>query len=186
MRHFQPPISTRSILALALTAALVPAAALQAQTQPKAARPQQPRPAKPAPSRPATPPVQKPPDPAPAAKAVPHDLRLKTVYTAGDQRTESVSYVKGMRERFEFADMIVLQQHDLHRTVQISRAGNVYLVVPDDQAQAPAPDAAATAPAKAGTIAVTTTITDTGERKTAFGLQARHVKTVVDKQPMPG
>jgi hypothetical protein len=35
-------------------------------------------------------------------------------------------------------------------------------------------------------VTVTTTIMDTGERKTAFGLQARHVKTTIDKQPAPG
>ncbi len=33
---------------------------------------------------------------------------------------------------------------------------------------------------------IATTIVDTGERKTAFGQQARHVKMMMDKQPMAG
>jgi hypothetical protein len=37
-----------------------------------------------------------------------------------------------------------------------------------------------------GVIMVATTIVDTGERKSAFGQQARHVKVMIDKQPMPG
>ncbi len=32
---------------------------------------------------------------------------------------------------------------------------------------------------------IATTIVDTGERKDAFGQQARHVKTMVDRQPQP-
>jgi hypothetical protein len=35
-------------------------------------------------------------------------------------------------------------------------------------------------------VNVLTTIVDTGERKTAFGQQARRVKTMIDQQPMPG
>jgi hypothetical protein len=33
---------------------------------------------------------------------------------------------------------------------------------------------------------MTTTVTDTGERKPLFGMQARHVKTTIDKQGTPG
>jgi hypothetical protein len=35
-------------------------------------------------------------------------------------------------------------------------------------------------------VNVITTIVDTGERKAAFGQQARRVKTLIDRQPMPG
>jgi hypothetical protein len=38
----------------------------------------------------------------------------------------------------------------------------------------------------AGVVNVITTIVDTGERKSAFGQQARRVKTMIDRQPMPG
>ena len=40
-------------------------------------------------------------------------------------------------------------------------------------------------PKPPGVVNITTTITDTTERKTAFGRQARHVKTVMDIEPMP-
>jgi len=113
---------------------------------------------------------------------------MKTVYTAGPQKTESVTYQKGARERFEFGDTVVLKQHDLKRTVQIIRAANTYMLVPDGASPipvtAPAPN---TAPAKPGVITMATTITDTGERKMVFGnMQARHVKTTIDKQPSAG
>ena len=51
---------------------------------------------------------------------------MKTVYTAAAHKTESVTYRKGQRERFEFGDIIVLRQPDLKRTVQIMRAANTY------------------------------------------------------------
>ena len=51
----------------------------------------------------------------------------------------------------------------------------------------PAVPTPATTPLKpAGVVMVTTTVVDTGERKPAFGREARHVKTTMDKQPMPG
>jgi hypothetical protein len=162
----------------------------QSSTQPKplpqkpASKPAQPR--SPAPTKTA---------PAPAAPvaevkppATPPDVRFKSTYVTGDMKTEAVTYVKGERERFEFKDMVLLKQHDQKRTIQISKAANTYLVAPDGVPAAPivpgAPQDAASKPA--GVIGVTTTIVDTGERKTAFGQQARHVKTIIDKQPMAG
>ena len=111
---------------------------------------------------------------------------MKTVYTSGTQKTETVTAFKGPRERYEFADMIVLKQHDLKRTVQISRAANTYLLIADGAASTPPAVAPpATPQQKPGIVTVTTTITDTGERKPMFGLEARHVKTVIDRQATP-
>jgi hypothetical protein len=165
----------------AQTAAQRPGA--RGQTAPRPAAPRQPA----NPQRPAQP-AAKPAEPPPPPKPVVQDLRMKTVYTAGEQKTESVTYRKGERERFEFGDVILLKQHDLKRTVQIMRAANMYMVVPDGAAPAlPVPAAAPTAPPqKPGVVTMTTTIMDTGERKTMFGLQARHVKMTIDKQPTPG
>src|SRR5207248_9091301 len=39
---------------------------------------------------------------------------------------------------------------------------------------------------KGGVITETITLTDTGERKPMFGLEARHIKTVVVRQPGDG
>ena len=110
---------------------------------------------------------------------------MKTAYTTAGQKTESVTYKKGERERFEFGDVIVIKQYDLKRTLQIMTAANSYMVVPDGgMPGVPAPAAApGAAPQTPGVVLVTTTITDTGERKAMFGLQARHVKTVIDKAP---
>src|SRR5262249_48985492 len=60
-----------------------------------------------------------------------------------------------------------------------------YMVIPDGAAITPAAVPNAT-PQTPGIVMMTTTIVDTGERKTVFGLQARHVKTTMDKQPAPG
>ena len=113
---------------------------------------------------------------------------MKTVYTAAAQKTESVTYRKGPRERFEFGEVIVLKQSDLKRTVQIMRAANTYMLVPDGAPIGlPMPATAPGAPAPTpGVVAVSTTVIDTGERKTIFGLQARHARTTIDKQPSPG
>ena len=142
-----------------------------------------PQTAKPAPSP--APATAKPAEPAPPPKPVVQDVRMKTVYTAAGQKTESVTYRKGQRERFEFGDVIVLRQPDLKRTVQIMRAANTYMEVADGaQIGPPMPAAAPNAPPQTpGVLTVTTTIVDTGERKTVFGLQARHAKVTIDRQP---
>ncbi|HZI27151.1 MAG TPA: hypothetical protein VFD64_03285 [Gemmatimonadaceae bacterium] len=189
-------LSRASVLVLLVATATFWSLPLQAQTRP-AGQGQ-----KPAPQRPAAPtakppaPTAKPPAPSPAtvkpAEPAPpptpavQDLRMKTVYTAAAQKTESVTYRKGQRERFEFGDIIVLRQPDLKRTVQIMRAANTYMIVADGAQLAPPMPAATPAapPQTPGVVAMTTTITDTGERKAMFGQQARHVKTVMDKQPV--
>jgi hypothetical protein len=114
-------------------------------------------------------------------------VRFKSTYTTGEMKTESVTYIKGERERFEFQDMVLLKQRDQKRTIQISRAANTYLVAPDGMPAMTMPGAAPQAPPRPpGVIMVATTIVDTGERKMAFGQQARHVKMMIDKQPMAG
>ena len=102
-------------------------------------------------------------------------------------KTESVTYIKGDRERFEFQDMVLLKQRDQKRTIQISKAANTYLVSPDGMPPTPiAPGTPAAPPKPSGVIMIATTIVDTGERKEVFGRQARHVKTMIDKRPMAG
>jgi hypothetical protein len=194
----RPRIGVVLLAAAALAAAAPSAAAAQATPRP-AGRGQTSQPApparRPAPQKPAPAPTAKPPAPAAPVQAAapapppppaPEDLRFKTVYTAGEQKTESVTYKKGQRQRFEFVDTVLLKQADLKRTVQISRAANSYLVVPDGGAPAVAAPQAPAAAAAPGVVVVTSTFEDTGERKTAFGLQARRVKTTIDRQPMPG
>ena len=187
------PLPPGLLAVLALVAVLMTptSPAAQTQTQKPPARPstakpatQKPAPAKPAPAKPAAPAPEPVKAPAPPP---PQDVRYKAVYTAGDMKTESLTYIKGERERFEFQEMVLLRQHDQKRTIQISKSANTYLVSPEGAPPAPImPGMPAAAPKPPGVIVMTTTIVDTGERKSAFGLQARHVKTMVDKQPMAG
>ncbi len=72
--------------------------------------------------------------------------------------------MRGSRERYELGDMILLRQHDLKRTVQISRASNTYLIAPDAAVEA-APAADMSIPKPPGVVNVETSIADVGERK---------------------
>ena len=144
---------------------------------PKTAKP--PAKSAPAPKKPAAPVVAAAPAPPPAP---PSDVRFKSTYTNGDQKTESTTFIRDDRERYELGDTTLIKQHDQKRVVQINRASNTYLVTPDS---APAADAAAM-PKPSGVVMVTVAIVDTGERKTAFGYDARRVRTLIDRQPQPG
>jgi hypothetical protein len=128
-----------------------------------------PAPAKPAPAKPA-------PEPAPS------DVRFISKYTTGDQVTEGTTYLRGSRERYELGDMILLRQHDLKQTVQISRSARTYFITPDAAAD-PAADASQKT---TGVVNVETSIADVGERKPMFGVEARRVMTVIERQPQPG
>src|SRR6185503_11841670 len=159
-----------------------PAPARPATAKPSTAKPSTAKPSTAKPAQPAAPEPVKASAPPP-----PQDVRFKTVYTNGEMKTESVTYIKGARERFEFQDMVLLKQPDQKRTIQISKSANTYLVAPEGMAAPGVPGAApAGAPKPPGVIMVATTIVDTGERKQAFGQQARHVKVMIDKQPMAG
>ena len=162
--------------------------------------PSKPQP-KPAPARPATP-AKRPappsttaaPAPAPAPpEAAPSDVKVVTTYTQGAQVFQNTTYIKGPRQRVEFPGMVTLQQGDLHRTVMLSPATKRYRVQTEggpDAAAGVAPTsgspvaqaAAPQAPAPGGVVTLTTTLSDTVERKTVFGLEARHIKTVIAKQ----
>lgn len=179
-----------ALMALALLCSGLPAGAqTQTQTQKPPAAPR-PSTAKPSPARPAQPTAKPPASQAPRPQAAPappapRDVRFTSTYTNGDMKTGSTTYIKGTRERYEFQDMVLLKQPDQKRAIQISKSANTYLVTPDGMPAVAS--AAPTAPPRPpGVIRIATTIVDTGERKTVFGKQARHVKVVIDKQPMAG
>jgi hypothetical protein len=169
------------VTVLAVTFALIGSSIAAAnggtKPAPKTAKP----PAKSAPAaKKATPPPAAPVAPPPAP---PTDLRFKSKYTAGDDVTESVSFISDRRERFELGDIILIKQRDQKRNVQISRAANTYVIVPDEAAAQPA---ATAAPRPPGVVNVTVSIVDLGERKDVFGQTARRVRTVIERQPEPG
>jgi hypothetical protein len=121
------------------------------------------------------------------------DTKVKTRQTSGGQTYENATYIKGKRQRTETnnGQMIMLQQCDLRRNIQIMPQAQAYVVHPYDQpATSNAPNNAATtsqpnAVKKGGVVTSTVTTKDTGERKQMFGYTARHIITtmVMDSSP---
>ena len=119
------------------------------------------------------------------------DTKIKSRQTSGGQTYENTSYIKGKRQRSETnnGQMIVLQQCDLRRNIQIMPQANAYIVQPYDE---PATTGAASsttaqpgAVRKGGVVTSTVTTRDTGERKQMLGYTARHIITtmVTDSSP---
>lgn len=112
------------------------------------------------------------------------DVKIKTRQTASGQSNEGATYIKGRRQRTESpgGQMIVIQECDLRRDIQIMPQAKAYIVRPyDDASAATAPAgaarAASTTTTKGGVVTSTATTKDTGERKQMFGYTARHIIT---------
>jgi hypothetical protein len=122
------------------------------------------------------------------------DTKIKSRQTSGGQTYENTSYIKGKRQRSETSNgqMIVIQQCDLRRNIQIMPQAKVYMIQPyDDPAAAnTATNSTATTsqPAttkKGGVVTSTVTTKDTGERKQMFGYTARHIITTMEMKSSP-
>jgi hypothetical protein len=135
--------------------------------------------------------------------AVAADAKLKTRLNMGGMKQESTVYIKGARQRTEFAGMMpgmamtTILQCDLKRSVQLNDAKKLYLITPlDVEEKAPTLPAGKSAPAgskqgaaqpaKGGVVTVTQNLQDTGERKPMFGYEARHIKSKMSMQASPG
>ncbi|MBC7930091.1 MAG: hypothetical protein H7Z38_05925, partial [Rubrivivax sp.] len=113
------------------------------------------------------------------------DVKIKTRQTASGQSSEGATYIKGKRQRTESpgGQMIVIQECDLRRDIQIMPQAKAYIVRPYDDASAATttPASAArvtsTTTTKGGIVTSTATTKDTGERKQMFGYTARHIIT---------
>lgn len=129
------------------------------------------------------------PAPAPPPPPPPQDLKIRTKYVNGAQVSENTTYMKGERQRFEFPGITLVAQCDLNRSLQLHDATKRYMVVSTQTpATTPAKDSSAVpepAPQKGGVISEAITLTDTGERKQMFGFEARHIKTLIVRQPGP-
>ena len=121
------------------------------------------------------------------------DTKVKLRQTSGGQTYENTSYIKGKRQRSETnnGQMVMLQQCDLRRNIQIMPQARAYMIQPYDQ---PATSNAAntnTATSQPGTVkkggVVTSVVTtkDTGERKQMFGYTARHIITTFETNSSP-
>ncbi len=128
-----------------------------------------------------------------AVMAQAQDLHIKKSITVGGNFvSSSESSIKGARERTVTespnGSTITLRQCDLKRTLTLNEQTQAYLVTPDPQDENAAKAAALAtgvpvAEPSGGKITLTTTITDTGERKTMYGYQARHLKAKVVQEP---
>ena len=131
------------------------------------------------------------------------DVTIKQRLTMSGQKFESTRRIKGSRERteqhIEMADpstaaympqIATVTQCDLERRIQINDRKQLYFI---DPFESPEPETAArptrpaqpaaTGPARAGgTMTMTYNVRDTGERKTMFGLQARHIITTQEME----
>src|SRR4051812_19619619 len=190
----------RPFFAVAAAAALSTTLVASQQTKPK-----------PAPKAPATksstPKTVTPATPAPAPKPEappppPTDVRLKTAFTQGAQVSQNVMYLHGTRQRMEFPGVVSIDQCDLNRSVMLNAAAKKFRVQPyaASTRESPTPPAPVEPPQMSaagtmgrmggpqsaqphgGVVTMTTTLTDTLERQTMLGLEARHVKTVINKQ----
>lgn len=132
-----------------------------------------------------------------AATAAFGDIKVKTKTTFSGQAMEGTTYIKGARQRttqsFGGAYSIDnLLQCDLKRMIQINDRAKKYMVTPlagetaSTTAAKPQPGSnQPTTTRRGGVVTYTTTITDTGERKTFFGYTARHLKSVMTADSSP-
>jgi hypothetical protein len=127
-----------------------------------------------------------------AATAPAEDLHIKkNVSVNGYVVSTTDTSIKGARTRdvnqLPTGNTVTLRQCDLKRTVTANENAQTYYVA-DDTKDAAAARAAALATGAAvpettgGKIDITTTITDTGERKPMFGYTARHLKIKVAQE----
>jgi len=122
--------------------------------------------------------------------AQPPDVHIKKNISVNGYSTSAVDIsIKGARERTANGTSVTVRQCDLKRMLTLNEENQTYTVTNDPQdtevARAAALATGAQVPESDGAITVTTTITDTGERKTMFGYPARHMKASIVEESSP-
>jgi hypothetical protein len=126
---------------------------------------------------------------APATLA---DVKIRQRVSMSGQTFETTKMIKGARQRTEqkssaggamdfMSQVATIEQCDLRRNVQVNDSKKLYFVDPfaeeaTPQKTTPAPRPTDQPTRQGGTVTMTYAVTDTGERKTLFGLPARHLK----------
>lgn len=124
--------------------------------------------------------------------------KIKQKISMAGQTFESTTYVKGQRKRSERSgimgiggDVADIEQCDLKQYVKVNDKKKLYFIEPFDNSIPVAPTPRQT-PAKTannvikgGTVTMTTTAVDTGERKQVNGFTARRVKTSISSEASP-
>ena len=121
------------------------------------------------------------------------DVKIKSKQTMSGQSYENTTYIKGKRQRTEMMNgmMISLTQCDLRRGVQINPNTKTYMVNPFNTTVETVTKPASTTVDKngvvqsGGTVSMTITTKDTGERKQMFGYTARHLIITMETVSSP-
>src|ERR1700751_5450624 len=120
------------------------------------------------------------------------DLHIKKNVSVGGYVASTMeTSIKGARTRdvttAAGVSTVTVRQCDLKQTVTINEQAQTYYLAKDPQDAAVARAAALVtgapvAESTGGKITVTSTVTDTGERKTLYGFPARHLKIKVTEE----
>ncbi len=119
------------------------------------------------------------------------DVKIKVKQTMSGQTTENTTYIKGKRTRTEMMGgvLISVSQCDIGRDLQLYPQTKTYTVTTYDDGTAATTvngSAGTVQPTtKGGTMYITTTTTDTGERKQMFGFTARHIIQTIEMESSP-
>jgi len=136
------------------------------------------------------------------------DQKVKKRMSFGQQSFDTTSYIKGQRSRDEMNfgqfTMTTIHQCDLGQDISVNDRTKTYMITKTGSGGAKASTAGAKTGAKAapseemefdppvpeggkkgGTVTISTSIQDTGEKKDFFGYEARHIKTTMKMQSSP-
>lgn len=113
------------------------------------------------------------------------DAKIKTKQTVAGQSTENTTYIKGKRQRTEMpgGQLVSITQCDLGRDLQLAPTTKTYTISYYDDGTGTStgtPTSTNGVVRAGGTMYITTTIRDTGERKQMFGFTARHIIQTVE------
>jgi hypothetical protein len=121
-----------------------------------------------------------------ASAATAQNYKITQRISLNGKHTDSTVLIKGARKRTKGVvfmgisnDVDIVEQCDLHRTIEINDKKKLYFI---RQAEAEEPASVNTPGTKAktkrgGVITMNYSTTDTGERRQMFGMTARHIKT---------
>jgi hypothetical protein len=125
------------------------------------------------------------------------DIKIKTRQSmsgsgGGGQASENTTYIKGKRQRIEMqgGQMVSITQCDLRRDIQLVPASKAYMINPfggGTQQEKPSVTQTLTTvkTENGGTVTMTYTTKDTGERKQMFGYTARHLIITIESEASP-
>ena len=129
------------------------------------------------------------------------DVKIRQKVSMSGQTFETTKMIRGSRQRTEqkgsgamasyMSQVATIEQCDLRRSVQLNDSKKLYFIEPfADPSETPNTppiqnQRSKTQTQKGGTVTMTYNITDTGERKTLFGLTARHLKIVQETESSP-